>query len=164
MLQHDAVQAVLDTILLHTPNSLEAQYALLDAIISALCLQLVRVQAVLSARAPISRLPDDILTQIFTYAAHPSSMYASTSTTSIAIAGTNRHWRTLALGHPALWTHSARSSFGCTVVEDARDAPLSRTLAPHVNRVKQLWIQTASVHTEAFLKSIAEAKPASWSA
>ncbi|GAB1517344.1 hypothetical protein RhiTH_000390 [Rhizoctonia solani] len=176
MLQHDAVQAVLDTILLHTPNSLEAQYALLDAIISALCLQLVRVQAVLSARAPISRLPDDILTQIFTYAAHPSSMYASTSTTSIAIAGTNRHWRTLALGHPALWTrvdlrhpsapHALTYSrrlglevrLDAPLWKDARDAPLSRTLAPHVNRVKQLWIQTASVHTEAFLKSIAGGK------
>ncbi|CAE6347643.1 unnamed protein product [Rhizoctonia solani] len=176
MLQHDAVQAVLDTILLHTPHSLEAQYALLDAIISALCLQLVRVQAVLSARAPISRLPDDILTQIFTYAACPSSMYASTSPTAIAIAGTNRRWRTLALGHPALWTrvdlrhpsaphallYSRRLGLevrlDAPLWKDTRDAPLSRTLAPHVNRVKQLWIQTASVHTEGFLKSIAAGK------
>ncbi|CUA75177.1 GF13792 gene product from transcript GF13792-RA [Rhizoctonia solani] len=31
-----------------------------------------------------------------------------------------------------------------------------KTLAPHVARVKQLWIQTASVHTESFLKSISK--------
>ncbi|CAE6462966.1 unnamed protein product [Rhizoctonia solani] len=176
MLQHQAVQAVLDTILVHTPNSLEAQHALLDALISALCLQLVRVQAVLSARAPISRLPDDILTQIFTYAVHPSSIYASTSPTAASIAGTNRRWRTLALGHPALWTrvdlrhpsapHALAYSrrlglevrLDAPLWKDARDAPLARTLAPHVNRVKQLWIQTASIHTESFLKSIATGK------
>ncbi|KAH7340562.1 hypothetical protein B0J17DRAFT_704976 [Rhizoctonia solani] len=176
MLQHQAVQAVLDTILLHTPNSLEGQQALLDALISALCLQLVRVQAVLSARAPISRLPDDILTQVFTYAVHPSSIYASTSPTAASIAGTNRRWRTLALGHPAMWTridlrhpsapHALAYSrrlglevrLDAPLWKDARDAPLARTLAPHVNRVKQLWIQTASVHTESFLKSIAMGK------
>ncbi|KAL5635877.1 hypothetical protein ACGC1H_004618 [Rhizoctonia solani] len=174
MNQHDAVQAVLDTILEHTPHSLEAQHALLQAIISALCLQLVRVQAALSARAPISRLSDDVLTQIFTYAVHPSSVYASTTPTATSIAGTNRRWRTLALGHPALWTrvdlrhpsapyalvYSRRLGLevrlDAPLWKDARDAPLARTLAPHVARVRQLWIQTASVHTESFLKSISK--------
>ncbi|KAG8691878.1 hypothetical protein FRC11_006459, partial [Ceratobasidium sp. 423] len=172
MLQHDAVRAVLDTVLVHTPAELEGQHALLHALISALCLQLVRVQAQLSARAPVSRLPDDILTQIFTYAVHPTSVYAATSPVAVAIAGTNRRWRTLASGHPALWTrvdlrhpsapyalaHSRRLGLevrlDAPLWKDARDAPLARTLAPHVSRVKQLWIQTASVHTEAFLKSI----------
>ncbi|CAE6520027.1 unnamed protein product [Rhizoctonia solani] len=171
---HDAVQAVLDTILVHTPNELEAQYALLDALISALCLQFVRVQARLSARAPISRLPDDILTQIFTYAVQPASIYASTSPIAVAIAGTNRRWRTLALGHPALWTrvdlrhpsaphalvYSRRLGLevrlDAPLWKDARDGPLARTLAPHITRVKQLWIQTAAVHAEGFLKSIAK--------
>ncbi|CAE6540334.1 unnamed protein product [Rhizoctonia solani] len=174
MIQHDAVQAVLATILEHTPHSLQAQHALLDAVISALCLQLVRVQAVLSARAPISRLSDEVLTQIFTYAVQPSSVYASTTPTATAIAGTSRRWRTLALGHPALWTrvdlrhpsapyalaYSRRLGLevrlDAPLWKDARDAPLARTLAPHVARVKQLWIQTASVHTESFLKSISK--------
>ncbi|QRW27101.1 hypothetical protein RhiXN_01696 [Rhizoctonia solani] len=126
MLQHDAVQAVLDTILLHTPNSLEAS-----------CFVRTSTDITTSRRYFDTNI----------YLCCPSFLDVCKHEHNI-----DRHSRNESP------LENAGSGPSSTMDAYARDAPLSRTLAPHVNRVKQLWIQTASVHTEAFLKSIAGGK------
>ncbi|QRV86466.1 F-box-like protein [Ceratobasidium sp. AG-Ba] len=167
--------AIVRAVLAAVPSDLRAAEAVLDAVVSALCLHLVRVQARISASAPVARIPDDVLVHIFNYACRTTlaAPYASTSVTAAALAGTNRRWRTLMLGHPALWTRiDLRHPSGgwalrysrrlpihvrldAPLWKDARDGPLARVLAPHVPRLRQLWIQTGAPHAEKFLHSIA---------
>jgi hypothetical protein len=171
---HADAAAIIQNVLSAVPNDLRAAEAILDAVISTLCLQLVRVQACISANAPVARLPDDVLSQIFSIACRaPSAPHAATSSIAAALAGTSRRWRTLVLEHPALWTRiDLRHPSGAWALrysrrlpvqvrldaplwKDARDGPLARIVAPHVPRVRQLWIQTGAVHADAFLRAIA---------
>ncbi|KAG9075015.1 hypothetical protein FS749_013359, partial [Ceratobasidium sp. UAMH 11750] len=166
---------IVRTVLAAVPHDLRAAEAVLDAVVTALCLQLVRIQARISANAPVARLTDDTLVQIFNYACRtPSNApHAATAATAAVLAGTSHRWRTLMLGHPALWTRiDLRHPSGAWALrysrrlpihvrldaplwKDARDGPLARVLVPHVPRLRQLWIQTGAPHAEKFLHAIA---------
>ncbi|KAG8693406.1 hypothetical protein FRC08_009131, partial [Ceratobasidium sp. 394] len=79
---------IVRTVLAAVPHDLCAAEAVLDAVVTALCLQLVRIQARISANAPVARLTDDILVQIFNYACRtPSNApHAATSATAAVLA------------------------------------------------------------------------------
>ncbi|KAB5593680.1 hypothetical protein CTheo_2863 [Ceratobasidium theobromae] len=158
----DAVEAVLATLLAHLPGTLAGQARVLDALISALCLELVRVRARMAASAAVGRVPDEVLAQVFAHAC-TAGTYAATSTTAAAVAGTCRRWRAVATTHAALWTrvelrhpsalyalqYSRRLPLHVRLdapLWKARDDQLPGIVAPHAARIRQLWIQTDAVH------------------